>query len=345
MNVKKSLESRIRVWLPKAPNLPQESGLEGSGKKKSRIFFAQSPLGLKLVVALFWIFGFGGILLLIEQSAQMAYLPLNFRILMAAVTAADSIAMFVIGAGLLTMKRRWIDAAITFSIISFVLFYLVPLRLAIPLEIVAIVYLAMLRKSLSLKPLTRIVPVALLLLLCGAMFHPVFAGVEINPSKTLVKSYSQLSDKGNFNVTVNVYQYADLDDEHDYYFLDLNLQCSRSNFNHAKINSSISQEATIAISWIPQSNPAPLLTIGFGVASFYVGNIDTVFVYVDHEAANICWMEETLNLRKEGIFSTDLIVPQDAHFIVDNLNAEAGSHNDLFGSLWMDELSFEDFKI
>ena len=39
------------------------------------------------------------------------------------------------------MKRKWIDAVLIISIVSLIAFYIVPLRPALPLEVVVMVYL------------------------------------------------------------------------------------------------------------------------------------------------------------------------------------------------------------
>jgi hypothetical protein len=338
----KYLKGRIRGWLPKEPYLPRNLNSSNSQNKKApRISLRRVPLGLKLVVALFWIFGFGAILTLIEQATQLGYLPLNAQFLMATVTAIDGVALFVVGAGLLTMRKRWVDAAIVFSAISLVAFYIVPLRFALPLEAVVLVYLVTLRKGVLSAKVIQVAPAALLVVLCGASFTPVFAinanAQIINPSKALIKSISQTSRNNGFSLTVNVYQYADLDSKEDYYFLEMDLLCPLRNFNHVAINASI-ENVTIVPPWTPQASPSSQVAIAFGVAAFYIGNPRTSKVYTS-PAGNISWEESSLNLEKSETFSTDLWVSQGAHFSATIL-AEVGFNDKVFGNLWVDKLDF-----
>jgi hypothetical protein len=298
-----------------------------------------TPLGLKLVVALFWLSGVGTVLALVGQALQMAYLPLNVRLLMASVTVADGVALFVIGAGLLTVKKRWVDAAIVFLVVSLVAFYVVPLRVALPLEAVALAYLVALRwgKGVPAKSV-KVVPVALLVLLCVASFAPVMNAnaAIVEPSRTLIQSCTQTSPKDAFNVTVNLYQYADLDDEKDYYFLEIELQCVKGNFNYATVNASM-ENVTMTIWHLPQSSPSSPVAVAFGIPTLYIGNSETVFVYSDY-ATYLNWKESTLNPQSSGTFSTDLWVPQNAH-ISATVNVAAGFQDEVFGGLWSDQLN------
>ena len=189
MNTKKSLQNRIRGWFPNEPHLPQKLKLANTRNQGSiRTFLAQSPLGLKVVVALFWIFGLIALLMVLVQFTVMGYLPFDVKVLIATVTAADGIAMIVVGGGLLTVKKRWIDTAIVFCAVSIVIFYVIPLRFGLPLELIAIAYLVILRKGLSPKLLNVLVPVALAVVICSAMIVPVFAQstFQINSAKTLM---------------------------------------------------------------------------------------------------------------------------------------------------------------
>lgn len=339
MTTKTDLEKRIRGWLPKEPTLPRRANPSNLQEEKAKMLPTHTPLGLKLVVALFWISGVGTILALVEQAIQMAYLPLDARLLMTAVTVADGAALFVLGAGLLTVKKRWVDAAIVFSVASLVAFYLVPMRFALPLEAVALAYLVALRwgKGAPAKS-AKMVPVALLVLLCVASFAPVMSANAsiIEPSRTLIQSSTQTSPKGSFNVTVNLYQYVDLDDEKDYYFLEIELQCVTGNFNYAAVNASLENVTTI-IGHIPQSSPSYPVALAFGIPTLYIGNSETVFVYSDY-ATYLNWKESTLNPQSSGTFSTDLWVPQNAH-ISASVNVAAGFRDEVFGGLWSDQLN------
>jgi hypothetical protein len=184
-----------------------------------------------------------------------------------------------------------------------------------------------------------VAPAALLVVLCVASFTPVFAANAqiINPSKILVKSISQTSSNNGFNMTVNVYQYADLDSQKDYYTLEIDLQCPQRNFNHAIINASI-ENVTVMPPWIPQASPASPVAIAFGIATLYIGNPRTVTVHTN-QAGNISWAESSLNTEKSEVFSTDLWAPQSAHLAI-YIIAEAGFVDKVFGSLWGDKLDF-----
>lgn len=342
----KEILSTIRGWFPQEPYLPQKVNLKGAKSETPlRPFFARSPLGLKLVAALFWIFGVIAGLMVIDQFRIFVYLPFNVRGIITAITIMDAVAMFVIGVGLLTMKKRWINIALIFSIISIMVFYIIPLRAALPLELVAIAYLLTLRKGFVSK---RIVPtglsavsVALVLLVCSSMFVPVYAQNTdlINPSKTITENYYLTSDKGDFGANVIIYRIGDMDNERDYYLLEVNLNSSKGGFNYAKVNVSFSQIVTIFPSWKPQSNPTTATALSLGVASIYIGNTDNVVVDVKHEES-ICWIKQALSPIERGVFSTELIVNQDAHFNL-NLTAEAGLNDKIFGNLWIDHLEME----
>lgn len=340
----KYLQGRIRGWLPKEPSLPRTLNASNSQNKKApRIFLSRAPLGLKLVTALLWIFGFGAIMALIQQVTQLGYLSFNVQFLMATVTATDSVALFVVGAGLLTLKKGWVDIAIIFLAISLVAFYVVPLRFALPLEAVVLVYLVALRmgKGIASSKLIQVAPVALLVLLCVASFAPVYAADPqiINPSKTMIKSLSQTSNNGSFNVGVNVYQYADLDSKKDYYYLEIDLQCPQRNFNSAIVNASIdTQNETATTDWEPQASPGTPIGIGLGIATLYIGNPETVLVNSDYKT-KISWTESTLHPKQSETFSTDLWVPQGTHFSV-AVNAKVGFNDKVFGNLWVDKTNF-----
>jgi hypothetical protein len=298
----------------------------------------RTPLGLKLVVALFWLSGFGTILALIGQAIQMAYLPLSLRLVMACVTAVDGAALFIIGAGLLTNKKCWVDAAIVFSAASLVAFYAVPMRFALPLEAIALAYLIALHFERPLKT-AKVAPVALVLLIGIAAFTPVLSAnaQTINPSKTLIQTSTQTSNKGHFNVTTNLYQYADLDNKKDYNCLEINLNATPESFNYAVVNASL-QNITTAINWTPQSSPRTPVAIAFGIPTLYIGNPQTVLVYSD-DLTYLNWKESTLNPTTSGTFSTDLWVPQNAH-ISATITVEAEFRDDIFGVLWSDQLNF-----
>jgi hypothetical protein len=338
-DLKKFLQSRIRGWLPKEPNLPRRANATNPRKKPSRVLFAHSPLGLKLVVGLLWLFGIGAVLTLIQQTTQLSYLPADVKLLMAAVTAIDGVGLFVVGAGLLTANKRWIDVAIVFLIASIVAFYVVPLRAALPLEVVALAYLVALRQNRSPKAI-QAAPAALVAVLCVAAFLPISANAQIiNPSKTPIQTFNQASNNDGFVVTTNVYRYADLDPQKDYYSIEIVVRCPQKNFNHITVNASTdAPEETMATGWLPHASLASPVAVGLGIATLYVGNPDRV--QVDYNSkVNVNWAESTLNPKKAETFSTDLWLPQDAHFAV-NITVEAGFADPVFGDLWMERLAF-----
>ncbi len=341
MTLLKNLEQRIRGWLPQEPALPRKASPPNSPNKKTpRTLFTQTPLGLKIVVGLLWVFGVGAILALSQQTAQLGYLPFDLRFVMAAVAVVDGAGLFVVGAGLLTNQKRWINIAIVFLAASLVVFYVLPLRAAWPLEIVLISYLVILREGKTPQAV-KAVPAALLLaVLCVATFASATALVHaqtINPSKTLVQNHTQTSNNSGFVVTTNVYQYSDLDPKKDYYYLEITLRCPETNFNCAVVNvSTNAPNESTKNGWLPHSNPAAPFAIGLGIATLYIGNPETIQTNYDTKT-NISWAESTLNPQKTKTFSTDLWVPQDAHFAI-NVAVEAGFADPVFGNLWRDQL-------
>lgn len=350
MKVKKSLVNRIHGWLPKNPLLLPAKANSAGQKTGKRFFFAQSPLGLKLVATLFWFFGVLACLMVVSQFRVFAHLPFNVRLVIISVTLLDAAAMFIVGAGVLTVKKRWINVAILFSVFSIVVFYVIPLRAALPLELIPILYLLTMRKDLAPKRFTPkaviAASIALAVLTCSSMFVPVYAqsADPINSEKTIV--YSSCQSSGNYGVKVTVYQISDADDTHDYYFLEINLNASKVGFNCAKVNASFTSEVTVFPSWVPHSNPAQFTALSLGVATIYLGNVDKVLVYANQQnGGGICWVENALNVKEKGTFSAELIVVnQDAHFTL-NLTTEAGLNSDVFGTLWLDNQCMEGISV
>lgn len=336
MKAKKTLQNRIQGWFPKEPNI-----VKLQMKESPKILVTRNSLGLKIVAVLFWLFGLAGILTVALQLFEFDYLPFNFRFFMGAVAATDCVGMFIVGAGLLTAKSRWINTAIIFSIASIAIFYLLPLRPAFPLEIVAMLYLVYTRKGVSTKNvITKLPAIAMVVLVCVALFMPL-ASVNAqltSIAKTEVAQVNQSSDNGNFVANVYVYQYADGDNEKDYYLVEAKVQCLERNLNYINANLSISSQdgALITFTHNPQANPSSPLAVGFGVATFYWGNPQTVFVYTSQ--TNIDWIEKTINPKQTEVFSVELFVHQDGHFSVD-LWTQAGLDDKIFGNLWVDQLS------
>jgi hypothetical protein len=341
MNLK-SIENRLRGWIPQDPRLTGKLNFTAQKKQGNlRVFFAQSPLGMKLVVVMFWVFGALALLMAFEQATALGYLPFNVKTSVAVITVLDGAAMIVVGTGLLTMKKRWVDAAIIFSAVSIIIFYALPLRFGLPLEVIAICYLVILRSGHTLKRTSVVAPAVLAAVLCFAMVLPAYAQspFQINTSKTPIISRTQTSQTGDFNLTVNLYQISDLDKEKDYYKLEITVQGQKTTLNFADVNASVSQGTSFLPSWKPQSSPSSRTLIGFGIASIYIGNPDTVSVYVkDNE--QIAWQEHNLHAKTQGVYSVEFWVPQDADFTV-SVKAEAGLNDRVFGNLWKDTGSIE----
>lgn len=295
------------------------------------------PLGMKIIVALLWIFGFMGMLMLIFQVRELAYLPLNLRILMSAVTAVDSIIMFIMGAGLLTMKRKWSDAVIVISIISIVVFYIVPLRPTIPLEIMIIIYLVNERGGFSLKRLKHVVPLGLLMFSCSTTFtanSDMFA-----PYRKLVQYYDQTSDQGYFSATMGLYQYEDAVPTTDFYYLEIDIHCLDRKLNYITVNACVPNPESEAISWKPQAMPGSTFSVGLGVATFSIGPSEVVIIQHGTNYNYLYWTESVMTPKYDEVFSSDFWVPEGINFTW-TLAAEVKLEDKIFGSLWSDTLTF-----
>ncbi|XHH10396.1 MAG: hypothetical protein ACFCUE_07145 [Candidatus Bathyarchaeia archaeon] len=356
MKQKKGNEKQIRGWFPQEPYMtPMKSSIINQTKKDSGFFLPKSPLGLKLVTVMFWVYGVLTGLTAVYQFSSFAYLPFSARALIMVITVADAVCLFVVGAGLLSMKKRWIDAAIVFCSVSIVVFYVVPLRAALPLELVAIVYLFTLRSGragFSKRRVTAAVSaasLALVVIMFCSMFTPVYAQNSslINVSKTEVQQNYQLSDNGHYGATVTIYQIKDQDPEHDYYSLEIRLNGTQSGLNYAKVNASMPLEVVDVIpSWLPQANPSYAAPISLGVAAIYVGNTDHTLVYANNQNnGGVCWIQSSLGPKEEATFTVEtLVVDQDAHFNV-TFVSEAGFGDNVFGDFWNGKLVMEGMAV
>jgi hypothetical protein len=301
---------------------------------------------LKIVASLFLISGIDGVLALVGYIPQTSFLPLDFRALIIAVTGADAALMFIVGAGLLTAKKRWINAAIAFSALSVIMFYIVPLRAAVPLELIAIFYLLSLRRGSSLRQVSSKTPIFLVALLCVTMLTSAYSvnAQLINPDKSLLASQSQRGDRGCFNATLSVYRIADADKENDYYFLEVNLKGEQRNLNYANVNISLSPPNGMFVTFVhtPQARPSGSLVIGFGISTLSIGNSKSVFFY--NSQSSVAWDVRTVNPKPSEIFSVEYIVPQDSVFAV-SLHAEAKLEDDVFHTLWTDNVNLGTVEI
>ncbi len=339
----KQLRSKIRGWFPQEPNFAKLQKAEGP-----KFLTGRNNWGLKIVTALFWVFAVGGIMTIALQLSQYSYLPLNVRFIITTVSIMDCVGMIIVGAGLLTAKRRWIDAAIVFSILSIVMFYVVPMRVAFPLEVIAIAYLVYARKGLSGRGVAAKLPVvALVGLVCITLLTPlatVNAQVDSQlpaVQQTQVAHFDEVSADAKFVANLTVYKLADADPQKDYYKIITNVECVEGgnlNYVNASLSFTPSQATTITYSMTPHASPAYPTEVGLGVATLYLGNTKTVFVYSSSNSVD--WVEKTVGPQGSEVFSVELWVPQDTHFSV-NFMVSAGLDDRIFGNLWTDTLNME----
>ena len=295
------------------------------------------PLGIKIIMVLFCVFGVIGVLVLLYEAAELAYLPSNLRIIISAVTALDSIVLFVMGAGLLTMKRKWIDAVIIISFISIVAFYIVPLRLAIPLEVVIIIYLVNWRGGFSLDRLKHAAPLGLLMLSCSTAFT---ANAHLSaPDRNLVQYYTQTSNQGYFTALMQLYQYEDAMSATDFYNLEIRIRCPDRKFNHITVNASTPNPEAEADWWHPVTKPGSTFSVGLGVATFSIGPSENIDTQHGKNNSYVCWTESLMTPTYDAVFSSDFWVPEGTN-LPWTLTVEAKLENEIFGTLWSDTLTF-----
>jgi hypothetical protein len=80
--------------------------------------------------------------------------------------------------------------------------------------------------------------------------------------------------------------------------------------------------------------------IGFGVTTLYVGSLEpTIYVLKYDFCRNISWSENTIIPKTTETFTVTLCVPQGGHFS-GSLSVCAGLKSNIYGNLWVDELSF-----
>jgi hypothetical protein len=293
------------------------------------------PLGVKLIVALHWVFAFGTILML-SRIIGLAYLPSKLQVLMGAVGALDGGLLFIMGAGLLTMKKRWLDATMIFSMISIVVFYIIPLRLVFPLEIIVITYLIYTRGGISINWLKRMIPLGLLMLLCVAI---VPANADIfTPDRVLVRYYEQMSVNGAFMAVAYVYQVKDAMPTRDFYDLEIKIHCIGREFNHVILNACVLNPEADSHLWKPQMGFGTTLSIGLGVGTFSVGPSEVVTIR--YGTGNYIYWKETVMLPKSNeVFTSEFWVPEGINFTW-TLSAEVKLTDEIYGTLWCDTLGF-----
>jgi len=293
------------------------------------------PLGVKLIVALYWVFVFI-IVLMLSRIVSLTYLPLKLQVLMGTVAALDGGLLFIMGAGLLTMKKRWLDATIVFSILSIVAFYIIPLRLAFPMETIVIVYLINVRGGISINWLKRMTPLGLLMFLCVAA---VAANADIfTPDRDIVQHYDLISDKGAFRVAIYVYKVKDEIPTSDFYDLEMNLYSIGREFNYVMLNACVLNLEAEAHFWKPQSSYGNTLSIGLGVATFSVGPSEVVTIR--YGTGNyIYWKEIVMVPKSNEVFTSEFWVPEGMNFTW-TLSAEVKLSDGIYGTLWGDTLNF-----
>lgn len=292
-------------------------------------------LDVILIVALHWICGFVAILMLLSQVSELKYLALSLKILIEATTAVDCALLFVVGAGLLTMKRVWIDTAIVVSTLSIVAFYIVPLRQAFPLEVLVIIYLIYKRGGFSLKRLKYVIPIVLLTSSCVAFTTDANA---LLPSGKLVQHCDLTSDKGCFNATICLYNGQDIFPTVDFYYLNISICCINRKFNSIMVNASTPIPEAQATYWEPESYSGSVFSVGFGVVTFLIG--EPTGIITVHQGTNyLCWSESVITPKYDEVFSSNFRVPEGMNFTY-TLTAELKLEDKVFGILWSDTLIF-----
>jgi hypothetical protein len=207
MTLKNKLESRLRGWFPHEPTIVI---LHKSATPKA--LFGKSNWTLRIIAGVFVVFSIYGLMNSILQTAQVNYLPFNVRFIITAVSVLDYIGMFVVGVGLLTGKRRWIDTAIIYCIMSIILFYAIPMRAALPLELVMVACLFFVRYSpSSMKALTKVPTIApaIVCIALLASLAPINAAILTTTQNTghTIADFSQVSTSGNLVTGITVYSY------------------------------------------------------------------------------------------------------------------------------------------
>jgi hypothetical protein len=298
----------------------------------------RASLGMKLIVALHWIFGFMGMLALWLQLTEVSYLPAGLRVLMSTVTAFDVALLFFLGAGLLTMKKRWIDAVLVISIVSLIAFYIVPLRPALPLEVVVILYLVSQRGGISVKQLKHLLPVGLLAILTSQNLA-VSPHFFFQPRGTLIEYHEVVSDKGGVWALIEVYKEADAVPTADFYGLEATIRCSDRKFDRLVVNASALVPEAEACDWSPQTAPGAVLHLGLGVSTFSIGSSRIVAIQFGANENSLVWHESLLMPAREAVFSIQYFVPEGTHFTM-SLTAEVGLDHEIFGNLWTETLAF-----
>jgi hypothetical protein len=346
MNVKKTLWSHLRGWFPQEPKI-----LTNTSRATPKLPLTRRYWGLGILTALFWISGVAGIFSAAGHLFQLSYLQVNVQLVMFIVTVLDCVGMFIVGAGLLTAKRRWVDITIIFCVLSLVIFYLIPLRPAFPLEIIAIAYLVYVRQVTLAKPiLTKLPALAMVAVVALALFVPLSSpGAQLssipNTSGDLVVARGgQISDNHVFLSNVTIYQIPDQDPKKDYYTVEATVVCLNRNLNSVTANISISPQENTVIGYNhkPLASPAGTTQIGLGASTFYIGNYRTSYVYTSQ--STISWAEKTVNLSDGEVFLTEVWVPNGTHFAV-SFWANAGLKDEIFGTLWADNVTVEGIEV
>jgi hypothetical protein len=276
--------------------------------------------------------------MLLSQIAELSHLPSSLRVLISTVTAVDIALLFFMGAGLLTMKRKWVDAVLAASVISLVAFYIVPLRPAIPLEIVVIMYLISKRGGISLKRLKHIIPIGLLAVLTGQT-------LAVNPCSffrsqgTLVQYHEVMSDKGGVRATLGLYKEADAIPTTDFYYFEATIHCIDWKFSCVTVNASALVPEAEAYDWSPQTALGSVLHIGLGVSTFSIGSPKIVRIEFGTNENPLVWRESLMTPMYEEVFSARYFVPEGMNFTF-SITAQVRLEDEIFGNLWNETLAF-----
>jgi len=145
MEIKQNLK-KLRGWFPKEPNfLKMQSVVQPPAKNSIH------SRGVRIIGVAFISFGLIGLTSIIWQLGKFSYLPVSTQVLLFASLASVFTFTAIIGGGLMSEKSKWIKAATIFFVVSLIVFYIIPLRAAFPVELLLIIYLGYRRRDVWLN--------------------------------------------------------------------------------------------------------------------------------------------------------------------------------------------------
>jgi len=340
MEIRENLK-KLRGWFPKEPNLLKMHPVVQPPAKNS-----VHSQGVRIIGVAFIVFGLIGFNSIIWQLGKFSYLPVSTQVLLFASLASVFTFTAIIGGGLMSEKSKWIKAATIFFVVSLFVFYIIPLRAAFPVELLLLIYLGYRRRDvwLNKRVVTFFSAVLIISTICVAFLTPLpLVSAQTWIPKHEVAEFPLISSNDNLLGTVTVYQYNDSDDQHDYYLTEaiVFVVGPYRELNFVNANFSFYSQETVQLTPMhtPQANPAPPITIGYTMLSINIGNPNTVYVYTS--SSSVQWAEETSNPKHSEKFSTELIVPQDAHFTL-TFSADSGLDSKMFGYIWHDSLTLKE---